>query len=307
VFFGATQQSERVELRRLLEAVGRDLGSADYDLAGGQFLDWEAALRYLVRLSHDQLLLVVLDEVPYLARSTPGFASIVQVVSANRAGQRIDRALDVLLRAGFVARQVPVGAPKGANPTYAIPDPYLRFWFDVLYADLALGDAGLGDAVLSRAQSRWTRHVAGVFEDAARQHARSLVTAGRLPDDVVVGRWWSSSGPSIEIDVLGLQGKRTVIGGEAKWLPSKLGWSEVNGLQSASHAPLPYRRLPNRALGNQWCRRRRHKRGPPWIQCRRRHRGLMAAQMGARLSVPLHGFSSASHAACRCRKWTGWS
>jgi hypothetical protein len=100
VFFGATQQSEAVELSRLLEAVRRDLGNGTADLAGGSFATWEAALRFFAALAGrdgpvtarhartadgatplgGEPLAVVLDEVPYLARSTKGFASIVQSV-----------------------------------------------------------------------------------------------------------------------------------------------------------------------------------------------------------------------------------
>jgi AAA+ ATPase superfamily predicted ATPase len=80
VFFGATQQAEAVELARLHEAVRRGLGNRTVDLAGGGFTSWEAALRYLAALAKSEPLAIVIDEVPYLLRSTPGFASIVQVV-----------------------------------------------------------------------------------------------------------------------------------------------------------------------------------------------------------------------------------
>jgi len=80
VFFGATQQAEAVELRRVAESVRRDLGDRVADLAGGAFANWEAAFRFFGALAADDALMVVLDEVPYLTRSTPGFASIVQAV-----------------------------------------------------------------------------------------------------------------------------------------------------------------------------------------------------------------------------------
>jgi AAA+ ATPase superfamily predicted ATPase len=80
VFFGATQQSEAIELGRLAEAVRRDLGDDVADQTGGGFSGWEAALRYFAGLAKSDPLLVILDEVPYLSRSTPGFASIVQAV-----------------------------------------------------------------------------------------------------------------------------------------------------------------------------------------------------------------------------------
>src|SRR5262245_37672970 len=90
VFFGATQQAQAIELRRLHEAVQRDLGAPAADLGGGGFASWEAALRFFAALAGDAPLAVVLDEVPYLARSTPGFASIVQVVWDHlRPGTRL--------------------------------------------------------------------------------------------------------------------------------------------------------------------------------------------------------------------------
>jgi hypothetical protein len=365
VFFGATQQNERIELARLAEALRRDLGDRAADLTGGGFRDWEAALRFLAALAAEDPLLVVLDEVPYLARSTPGFASVVQVVwdhlargtrlmlvlngsavgvmqdmlgahgalrgrptlrlglepvdlpaartflpdlapealleayaacggyplhllswdasrstednlvmlagraggvlredadgmlreelassgayrqilaavgtgatryaqIANAAGQRIEHPLTVLVDTGFVTKALPLGAPKGARPSYQIDDPYLRFWFHVLYGDLALIDAGQGEAVLRRAWPRWQQHVGHVFEAAARAHARRLVASGELPDDLIIGKWWSGGRSPIELDVVGLRGRRTALLGEAKWRDKPLDRASLEALR----------------------------------------------------------------------------
>jgi AAA+ ATPase superfamily predicted ATPase len=365
VFFGATQQTERIELERLSQAVRRDLGDRVADLAGGAFRDWEAALRFFGALAADEALLVVFDEVPYLARSTPGFASIVQVVwdhlrpgtrlmlvlngsavgvmqdmlgahgalrgrptlrlalepvslpaareflpdlspealveayaacggyplhlarwdptlstadnlvalagraggvlredaegmlreelattgayrqilaaigtgstryaqIANAAGQRIEHPLSMLVDTGFVSKLLPLGAPKGARPSYQIEDPYLRFWFQVLYSDLALIDAGQGEAVLRRAWPRWQQHLGHVFEAAARAHAQRLVASGELAPDLVVGRWWSIGKPAVEIDVVGFRGRRAALVGEAKWRERPLDVADLEALQ----------------------------------------------------------------------------
>ena len=365
VFFGATQQAEAVELRRFTEAIRRDLGDQAAHLAGGGFPSWEAALQFLSAVAMERPLLVVLDEVPYLARSTPGFASIVQVVwdhlpsgtklvlvltgsavgvmekilgaggalrgrptlslplppvdvlaareflpdlpaadllqayaacggyplhlrqwdadvptrenlrrlaftpggvlledaegmlreelspaggysqilaaigcgrtrfshIAGEVGQRIDHALDVLIRTGFVGKVSPVGAPRGARGTYEIPDPYLRFWFQVLYSETALIEGGQGDAVLERVMPRWQTHVVLVFKEQARAHARRLVQRGELPADLVVGRWWSPRGASVEVDVLGLRGSRAALLGEARWQEAPLGRRDLEALR----------------------------------------------------------------------------
>lgn len=374
VFFAATQQAEAVELRRLHEAVGRDLGEVATDSAGGGFTSWETALRFLASQARDEPLLAVLDEVPYLARSTPGFASIIQsvwdhlatrshlmlvltgsaigtiedmlgaggalrgrptlsmrldpvdLVAARaflpelepeqlleayaacggyplhlnawnqgvttatnllhlagtaggllvddaagilaeelgeadgyrrvlgaigrgrtrlsdiqtEAGQRIEHPLEVMLRAGFVRRSLPVGAPRKARPIYELGDAYLAFWFSVLYSDLAHIDGGQGRAVLARRQPQWARHLGWVFEEEARRHATRLVASGKLPEDLVVGRWWTSAGEPCEMDVLGLQGAHTRLLGEAKWQSQPLGLKELRGLMAkTSRVPSP--------------------------------------------------------------------
>jgi AAA+ ATPase superfamily predicted ATPase len=394
VFFGATQQSQTVELARLAEAVRRDLGEQVSDLAGGGFTDWETALRFFVavagqggpfrvgrsrlggedRLGGGKPLVLVFDEVPYLARSTPGFPSIVQAVwdhippgtrlmlvltgsavgvmeeiqgaggalrgrptatlrvdpvdllatrrflpdlgpsqlveayaacggyplhllawdqketteknlarlagiaggilledassilheelpetggynrilaavgrgasrfseIAAEAHQRVEHPLEVLTRTGFLRKAVPVGAPRGAQPQYEIGDPYLAFWFGVLFSDIPSVEAGQGKQVLRRKRPQWQKHVGWMFEEAARAHARRLVAEGRLPGDLVIGRWWATTGGSCEVDVLGLRGSRTHLLGEARWQERLMGMRELEELRrKASRVPHP--------------------------------------------------------------------
>lgn len=78
LFFGATRQSETVELQRLHETVLRDLGPQIAALTGGGFQNWSAAFKFFFALADNRPTVVVLDEIPYLAESTPGFGSILQ-------------------------------------------------------------------------------------------------------------------------------------------------------------------------------------------------------------------------------------
>jgi uncharacterized protein len=374
VFFGATQQAETVELSRLADATRRDLGDRAADLAGGRFASWEAALRFFAALAADEPLVVVLDEVPYLARSTPGFASVVQAVwdhlpassklmlvltgsaiammettvgaggalrgrptltlrlgplepiqaraflprlapaafmeayaacggyplhlrewdetattEANlvrlaatpggilledaagmlaeelpqaagyprilaaigrgRTGfgeiaaeseQRVERPLEVLTRSGLIGRVTPVGAPKRGRASYEIADPYIAFWFSVLYSDISQIEAGQGRAVIRRRHPEWQRRLGVVFEDAARAHAVRLAARGVLPEDLVVGRWWAIRGEPCEVDVLGLRGSQTALLGEARWQQTPLGRRDLEQLRrKAARAPRP--------------------------------------------------------------------
>ena len=171
---------------------------------------------------------------------TGGYAQILAAIGRGRTrfshiagevGQRIDHALDVLIRTGFVSKVVPVGAPRSARGTYEIADPYLRFWFQVLYTETAFIEGGQGDAVLERVMPRWQTHVGLVFEEQARAHAQRLVQRGDLPEDLVVGRWWSQRGASVEVDMLGLRGSRTALLGEARWQSAPLGRRDLEALR----------------------------------------------------------------------------
>ena len=366
VFFGATQQAEGIELARLADTVRRDLGDRAADLAGGRFASWEAALRFFAALAVEESLTVVLDEVPYLVRSTEGFASIVQAVwdhiaqgtklmlvltgsaiammeamvgaggalrgratltlrlgpldpwqaraflprlepatfleayaacggyplhlrgwdergstesnlvrLAGEAGgilledasgmlaeelpygggyarilaavgrgrthfgeiaaesdQRVERPIEILIRAGLLAKTLPLGAPRGARSSYELADPYLAFWFGVLYSEIPQIEAGQGRAVMRRRAPEWQRHLGAVFEQTARVHARRLAARGELPEDLVLGRWWAARGEPCEVDVLGLRGARTALLGEARWQARPLGRRDLAQLEA---------------------------------------------------------------------------
>jgi len=374
VFFGATEQAEAIELERLAEATRRDLGDGVADLLGGRFASWEAALRFFAALAAERPVCLVIDEAPYLARSTPGFASIVQVVwdrlppgtrlllvlagsavatmeamigaggplrgrpsltlrldpldiwaaraflprlraehvveayaacggyplhlqawdqsvgteanllrlagqaggillddarmilreelsesggyarvlaaigrgrtrpsqIASEVGQRIERPLDILCAIGMVRRQLPVGAPKGARPSYEIADPYLAFWFRVLYSEAERIEGGQGRSVLRMRRPEWERHVGWVFEEVARAHAIRLAAGGDLPEDLLIGRWWRLGPDPCEIDVLGLRGGQTALIGEARWQRRPITRRDLRELLAkANCAPAP--------------------------------------------------------------------
>jgi len=159
---------------------------------------------------------------------------------ASQAGQRIEVPLEILMRAGFVRKSSPVGAPRGARGVYEIGDPYLAFWFGVLYSDIPQIEAGQGRQVWRRKQPAWQRHLGWVFEEAARAHAVRLVERGELPGDLVIGRWWSASGEPAEVDVLGLKGARSALVGEARWQQKPLGVRDLARLKAkTARVPRP--------------------------------------------------------------------
>jgi len=95
VYFTATRQdSAERQLARLTDRMREQLGNEVDDLLPTPFRDWEAALRFLIRLAENEPLLVVIDEAPRLLSSQPDFADLISAVWENRVhGQRLMLAL----------------------------------------------------------------------------------------------------------------------------------------------------------------------------------------------------------------------
>ncbi len=91
VYFTATRQdSERRQVDRYAMSLRDQLGEDVADLIGGGFADWEAALRFTLRIAAEQPLIVVLDEAPRLLAGRSDFADLLSAVWESRsAGTRL--------------------------------------------------------------------------------------------------------------------------------------------------------------------------------------------------------------------------
>lgn len=69
---------------------------------------------------------------------------------------------------------------------------------------------------MRRTRPLWQRHLGTVFEELARTHARKLSERAVLPAELLIGRWWATSGVPCEVDVLGLAGSKVALVGEAR-------------------------------------------------------------------------------------------
>jgi AAA+ ATPase superfamily predicted ATPase len=126
VYFTATRQdSAERQLFRLTERIREQLGGAVDDLLAGPFRDWEAALRFLVRLAETEPLLVVIDEAPRLLSSQHDFADLVSAVWENRVrGQRL---MLVLTGSAVSVMEQMLGAQGGLHRRAALEcrlDPF---------------------------------------------------------------------------------------------------------------------------------------------------------------------------------------
>jgi len=111
VYFTATRQdSEDRQLRRFAERMREQLGEEVRDLVPESFGDWEAALRFAVRLADREALLLVIDEAPRLASGRSDFADVVSAVWENRVR---DQRLMLVLSGSAVAVMEEMLGPHG--------------------------------------------------------------------------------------------------------------------------------------------------------------------------------------------------
>jgi AAA+ ATPase superfamily predicted ATPase len=112
VMFSASGQSEAVELQRLATAVAGSLGPEAAARFGDGLSGWEDALRRLMELAAEPLL-VVIDEVPRLIQALPGLAASIQRVWDYRVGP--SRLMLVLAGSGVAAMRSLFTTPSGGR------------------------------------------------------------------------------------------------------------------------------------------------------------------------------------------------
>jgi uncharacterized protein len=187
----------------------------------------ETATQNLVRLAGDPtgalatnastLLLDLGDAAIYrrllsaIGRGSTKFGEIT-----SHVGQRVDSALEILLRGGYLRRSTPIGESRRTEPMWEIADTYLRFWFAVIERDYQLIEGGQGSAVLARNEPSWKATIENTFENEARRHLIRASESGELAS-MIVGRWWTSRPHQAEVDVVGIAGNRWALVGEVKW------------------------------------------------------------------------------------------
>ncbi len=161
-----------------------------------------------------------------LEQLASGEKELGEIAGALRMdGRTISKYLAALESLRLVRRRLPLGvSPTARGGHWALEDPFLRFWFRFVFPFQADLEAGLApeDLYDMEIAPLVADHVAPVFEDVCRAHAR--VTYGTVASRV--GRWWGHARNDLrrtktrfteEIDIVGLARNRVTLLGEAKW------------------------------------------------------------------------------------------
>lgn len=148
---------------------------------------------------------------------------------AGRLGKpatSLGRPLQRLMEMGLVDREVPFGAAaRGSKRTfYRISDPFLSFWFRFVEPSRSRLEARQLQAVEREIAAKVRHHIAGVWEQLARQSVPLLRIDGESwgPSS----RWWGTGmdRKPLEVDLVAesANGDRLLVG-EVKWAAPREG------------------------------------------------------------------------------------
>lgn len=141
---------------------------------------------------------------------------------AGRMGKpagSLTRQLTNLIDLGYVRKEIPFGESERSSKRtlYRINDPFLSFFFRFRQPHRSLLELGQVAPVEARLGTEFPAHVAGFWEDLARQSVPFLRLGSAQWG--AAARWWGAGKESgLEFDVVAESlDRKTVLIGEAKW------------------------------------------------------------------------------------------
>jgi AAA+ ATPase superfamily predicted ATPase len=139
---------------------------------------------------------------------------------AQRAGVptgNLSRKLDRLEDLGYVTPRSPLSADGyETRASYALSDPYFRFWFRYVANNRSRLERGRADEVLREILADFDNVMGWAFEECCRRWVGAYANDAAVGAPQEIGSWWSRDGRT-EIDVVGVRKHRYVLVGSCKW------------------------------------------------------------------------------------------
>ena len=160
----------------------------------------------------------------------------------NQPSTNLSRPLNRLIELGYVRREVPYGSPRANNKVslYKVADPFIRFYFQMVYPFLSTIRPENLDPVYRRVVAAMPLFVSQEWEEICRTAIG--LHPNLKPYGFAAGRWWGNgtNGRFFELDVVAKSADhKTLLVGECKWSdvknPDKL---QADLLEKAKTLPL---------------------------------------------------------------------
>jgi len=160
-------------------------------------------------------------------RETRTYMAVLQAIASGRRRfseiadvssipvSSLSKYLDVLKGINLVRQEIPVNEkPTSKKGLWKISDHMIRFWFKFVLPYRHMIEIEAGEKAIPLVREQWNDYMGEVYEDIAVQLVREMIKRDELPFVEKLGRWWNKE---MEIDILGMNGKKGCLLGEVKW------------------------------------------------------------------------------------------
>jgi len=160
-------------------------------------------------------------------RETRTYMAVLQAIASGRRRfseiadvssipvSSLSKYLDVLKGINLVRQEIPVNEkPTSKKGLWKISDHMIRFWFKFVLPYRHMIEIEAGEKAIPLVREQWNDYMGEVYEDIAVQLVREMIKRDELPFVEKLGRWWNKE---MEIDILGINGKKGCLLGEVKW------------------------------------------------------------------------------------------
>ena len=141
------------------------------------------------------------------------FNDVLQRSKAS-SGQLLSARLDRLAQLHYIEERRPLAG--NGSPSWAVSDPFFRFWFRCVYPNRSRLQRGRVEEVCEAVLADLDNHMGTVFEEVCRHWAGRYSTDPPLAQAEDLGAYWTRT-HDVEVDLLARGAKGILAVGSCKW------------------------------------------------------------------------------------------